>query len=94
MLKAGEIGYVGVHIDAFGYVLILEWANHGSETVEGFIKSRFDVGVVFLHVSPGVEIDDMGIIRLKGDEDAPILSAQNSWNKPSSSAIKEIHERM
>ena len=85
---------MGVHIDAFGSFIILESDNRGFETVEGFIKSRLDVGVVFLHVSPGVEIDDMGIIRLKGDEDATILSVQNSWNKPSSSAIKEIHGRM
>jgi hypothetical protein len=53
--------------------------NLGYEAVEGFIKSRPDVGVVFPLITPGVEINDMGMIHVKEDEDAVLESAQNSW---------------
>ena len=81
MLEAGEIGYVVGHMAAFNLLLILEFvdANHGYEAAEGFIKNRLDVGVVFPHLTPGVEIDDMGMIRVKDDEGAVLESAQNSW---------------
>ena len=69
------------HIAALTFLLMLEFvdANLGYEAVEGFIKGRLDVGVVFLHLTPGVEINDMGMIRVKDDEGAVLESAQNSW---------------
>ena len=68
------------HIAALTFLLMLEFvdANLGYEAVEGFIKGRLDVSVVFLHLTPGVEIKDMGMIRVKDDKDAVLESAQNS----------------
>ena len=68
------------HIAALTFLLMLEFvdANLGYEAVEGFIKGRLDVGVVFLHLTPGVEIKDMGMIRVKDDEGAVLESTQNS----------------
>jgi hypothetical protein len=68
-------------------------ANLSYEAVEGFIKCRLKVGEVFLLIKPGVEISDIGMIRVKEEEGAILETAQNG-NKPSYSAIKEIHERM
>ena len=69
------------HIAALTFLLMLEFvdANLGYEAVEGFIKGRLDIGVVFPHLTPGVEINDMGMIRVKDDEGAVLESAQNSW---------------
>ena len=68
------------HIAALTFLLMLEIvdANLGYEAVEGFIKGRLDVGVVFLHLTPEVEINDMGMIRVKDDEGAVLESTQNS----------------
>ena len=69
------------HIAAFNFLLMPEFvdANLGYEAVEGFIKSRLDLGVVFPHLTPGVEIDDIGVIRVKGDEGAVLEATQRSW---------------
>ena len=69
------------HIASFNFLLLPEFvdANLGYEAVEGFIKSRLDLGVVFPLVMPGVEIDGIGMIRVKDDEGAVLESAQNSW---------------
>ena len=69
------------HIAAFNFLLLLEFAsaNLGYEAAEGFIKSRLDLGVVFPLVTPRVEIDGIGMIRVKDYDDAVLESAQNSW---------------
>jgi hypothetical protein len=81
LLEAGEIGYVVGHIATFNFLLMFEFVdgNLGHEAVEGFIKSRPDVGVVFPLITPGVKINDMGMIRVKEDEGAVFESAQNGW---------------
>ena len=84
LLEAGELGYVVAHIATFNFLLMPDFVddNLGYEAVEGFIKCRLKVGEVFLRIKPGVEITDMGMIRVKDEEGAVLESAPNG-NKPS-----------
>jgi hypothetical protein len=64
-------------IATFKFILMLEFldANLGYEAVEGFIKCTPNVGVVFPLITPGAEINDMEMIRVKEDEGAVLESA-------------------
>ena len=56
LLDAGEIGFMDAREGASRFLLYYEGACLGGETGESIIEDTLDLGVVFLYISPRVEI--------------------------------------